>query len=112
MLYFFLKALASGFIISFASWLSLKKPALAGFIIAMPLISMIAISFSYHEHKNFEQTILFAKSILLAIPVSLAFFVPFFLSKSWGLNFLSTYLLGLFLLIIGYFIHKFITDLL
>ena len=43
MLSFALKVLFSGLIIAFASWLSVKKPILAGFIIALPLMSLISI---------------------------------------------------------------------
>ena len=45
MLSFALKVLFSGLIIAFASWLSVKKPILAGFIIALPLMSLISIFF-------------------------------------------------------------------
>ncbi len=108
--FFIFKIILSGLLISFASWLSVKKPYLAGFIISLPLISLISIALSYNEHRNYEKTLMFAKSILVGIPVSLMFFIPFLFSKTFELNFLSTYLLGIFFLIIGYFIHKYITN--
>ena len=110
MLVFCLKIFFSSLIISFASWLSFKKPQLAGFIIALPLISIIALAFSYLEHKDFEKTITFAKSILIGVPASLLFFIPFFFAKNLGLNFFSTYILALCFLIIGFFLHKYITQ--
>ena len=110
MVFFIIKVLVSSLIISLASWLSLKKPALAGFLISLPLISIIAIFFSYNEHRNIEKTIVFAKRILVGIPISLIFFLPFFFSKSLGLSFYPTYLLGIIFLIIGFFVHKFITS--
>ena len=110
MLFFFTKVLVSGIIISFASWLSLKKPSLAGFIIALPLISIISIALSYLEHKDQEKTIIFAKSILIGIPISLLFFIPFFFAKSFEWSFLTTYILGLAFLVLGFFAHKFITS--
>ena len=45
MITFALKVIFSGMIIAFASWLSVKKPVLAGFIIALPLMSLISIFF-------------------------------------------------------------------
>ena len=84
MVIFFAKVLFSAIVISFASWLSVKKPVLAGFIIALPLLSILSIAFSYAEHKNLDKTILFAKSIVIGIPASLTFFLPFFLLKLWG----------------------------
>src|SRR5690606_4868662 len=41
------KVLISACLIAFASWLSNKKPELAGFIIALPLTSLLALGFSY-----------------------------------------------------------------
>ena len=63
MIIFIAKVLFSAVLIAFASWLSIKKPVLAGFIIALPLLSILSIAFSYAEHKNLDKTILFAKSI-------------------------------------------------
>ena len=51
---------------------------MAGFIIALPMASLIAIAFVYFEHNSVEKTILYAKSILIAVPVSYLFFLPFF----------------------------------
>ena len=104
------KVLLAALVIAFASWLSGKKPELSGFIIALPIASMIAIAFSYLEHKNSENSVIFAKSILVGVPISYLFFVPFFFVKSFNLNFWIIYGLGLILLIIGYFLHKYITN--
>tara|TARA_Y100000991_G_scaffold152620_1_gene115860 strand:- start:186 stop:581 length:396 start_codon:yes stop_codon:yes gene_type:complete len=110
MLSFALKVLFSGLIIAFASWLSVKKPILAGFIIALPLMSLISIFFSYLEHKDMEKTITFSKSILVGVPASLTFFIPFFFAKSLGLSFFTTYLIGIIFLVCGFFTHKFIMN--
>ena len=40
---FALKVLLAALVIAFASWLSGKKPELSGFIIALPIASIIAI---------------------------------------------------------------------
>ena len=108
---FLAKVLLAALVIAFASWLSGKKPELSGFIIALPIASIIAIAFSYLEHKNTENTVIFAKSILVGIPVSYLFFLPFFFAKNFNMNFWLVYGLGLILLLIGYFVHKYITSL-
>ena len=108
---FLAKVLLAALVIAFASWLSGKKPELSGFIIALPIASIIAIAFSYLEHKNTENTVIFAKSILVGIPVSYLFFLPFFFAKNFNMNFWLVYGLGIILLLIGYFIHKYITSL-
>ena len=110
MFIFSLKVLFSGLVIAFASWISLKKPVLAGFIIALPLMSIISLLFSYLEHKDQEKSLIFAKSILVGIPASLTFFIPFFFSKQFGLNFFTTYSLGLVFLVIGFLAHKYLMN--
>ncbi len=64
MLFFLFKVIAGGLIIAFSSWLAGQNPKLAGFIIALPLVSLIAILFSYYEHNDTEKTVMFTKSIL------------------------------------------------
>ena len=108
---FLSKVLLAALVIAFASWLSGKKPELSGFIIALPIASIIAIAFSYLEHKNTENSVIFAKSILIGVPISYLFFVPFFFAKSLNMNFWLIYGSGLILLIIGYFLHRYITNL-
>tara|TARA_B100001175_G_scaffold49909_1_gene39244 strand:+ start:63 stop:398 length:336 start_codon:yes stop_codon:yes gene_type:complete len=108
---FLSKVLLAALVIAFASWLSGKKPELSGFIIALPIASIIAIAFSYLEHKNTENTVIFAKSILVGIPVSYLFFLPFFFAKNFNMNFWLIYGLGIIILLIGYFVHKYITSL-
>lgn len=104
----------SACVIAFASWLSGKRPDLAGFIIALPLITLLVLPFSYAEYQNPENSVQFAKSIMLAVPLSLTFFLPFLFAKYitpmlpeeyvfWGL-----YGSGILCLIMAYFIHQYL----
>ena len=108
---FFLKVLLAAVVIAFASWLSGKKPELSGFIIALPLASLIALVFSYLEHKNPETSITFAKSILIGVPISYLFFLPFFFAKNLGMNFWLIYVIGVILLVVGFVLHRYIVSL-
>ncbi len=108
-MFFFIKILFAGLIIAFSSWLAGQYPKIAGFIIALPIASLIAIIFSYVEHNDAEKSITFAKSILIGVPVSYMFFLPFFFAKPLVMNFLLIYSIGLTLLLAGFFIHKYIT---
>ena len=108
MFLFILKVLISSIIISTASLLSVKKPGLAGFIIALPIASIIVLVFSYLEFQDKEKTFLFAKSILTGIPISLLFFVPFFLSQTFEMSFWFTWTSGILLIVIGFFLHKYL----
>ena len=88
---FFFKIILAASIIVFASWLSNKKPELSGFIIALPIASMVALIFSYLDHKNPETSITFAKSL--------------------GMNFWLIYAIGVILLVVGFVLHRYIVSL-
>ena len=103
-----LKAAFAGGVIAFASWLAEKRPDLAGFILALPLASIIALVITQTQTQNSENTIKFAKSILVGVPLSYLFFVPFFLPQVSRFGFWIALSIGLLLLVIGYFIHQFI----
>ena len=103
---FVLKAFISGVIIVFAAWLAGKKPVLAGFLIALPLMSMLSILFSYLEYRDMAKINQFAVSILAAVPLSLAFFVPFLLNRWFKFNFPLTYGLAVACLVLAYFAHS------
>ncbi len=107
-MWFVVKTIISGMIIAYASWLSGKKPVLAGFIIALPLMSILSILFGYLENRDMQKINLFAVSILTAVPLSLTFFLPFILNKWLKLPFLPTYLLSLGSLFLAYTLHAFI----
>ena len=95
---FILKTVLASLIISTASWLAGKRPGLAGFIISLPLTSMLGILFSYAEYKDMAKINEFAKSIFILVPLSLVFFLPFLLNKWCKMNFGMTYFLGIALL--------------
>ena len=101
-----LKVLAAAAVISFCSWLSGKRPELAGFIVAMPIATLIVLAFSQVEWEDTANTIRFAKSILVALPFSLLFFIPFLLADKLSFGFWECYGLGLALLIVGFFVHR------
>jgi|TARA_B100001750_G_C15278316_1_gene481125 hypothetical protein len=106
MIIFLAKILVSVSVIVFCSWISGKHPVLAGFIVALPLTSMLVLLFSQLEWQDSANTINFAKSILFALPVTVAFFLPFLFADKFGLSFWHSYFLGFLLLIVGYFVHS------
>ena len=103
---FILKLLTSATLISFVSTLASKRPILAGYLTALPLTSMLALSFMYLETKDNVGATLYAKSIFVAVPLSLLFFVPFLLQAKTALPFLANFVLGIGLLWLGYFLHQ------
>lgn len=108
MLFTALKAGIAAGVIIFASWLAGKKPELAGFITALPLVSIMAIAFAYTQHGDVSNTAQYARSIIFAVPISWLFFVPFFFTEKFDLGFWVSWALGLALLVVGYFLHQWI----
>ncbi len=88
----------SACVISFVAWLSGQAPRLAGFIIALPL--------SYWQHGSAVISVHLAKSIFIAVPVSLVFFISFLLSGYFKLTFWQAYGAGCALLFFGYHAHR------
>ena len=102
------KAIFSTGVILFCAWLSNKKPVMAGFIVALPLTTLLVLPFAHQGMEEPVRSIEFAKSILAAIPISLVFFVPFLLAERFSLTFWWCYILGAALLVPGYFMHQLI----
>lgn len=100
-------SIAAG-VIAFASWLSGKKPELAGFITALPLVSILAIAFAYTQHQDASNTAQYARSIIFAVPISWLFFVPFFFNDKLNIGFWGIWAMGLALLVVGYFLHQWV----
>ena len=109
---FVFNVLVSAVMISLASWLSGRFPAAAGFIVALPLATMLVLPLSFQEHGSAETSMLLAKSIFVAIPISLTFFLPFLLSDQLSLSFWQAYALGCLALPAGFFVHRAITQVL
>ena len=101
-----LKILLSASIIAGISWYAGKNPSLAGFLIALPILSVLAISFSYFQYRDMEKINQFANSIVVSIPLSLLFFAPFILNRWLKWSFFPIILSGFILLFVGYLIHS------
>jgi hypothetical protein len=106
---FAINVVVSAVVISFASWLSGRVPVAAGFLVAMPLATMLVLPLSYQQHHDTEAVFLLAKCIFVAIPVSLMFFLPFLLSDRLSLGFWKAYALGCIALSVGYVLHRAVT---
>lgn len=96
----------SACLISFASWLSGRFPTLAGFIVALPIATMMVLPMSRIEHGEAVRTAALAKGILLAVPITITFLLPFVFAERLGLSFWQSYGLGVVLLMAGFFAHR------
>ena len=104
-MWFWIKTVLSGMLIAYASSLAGKKPVLAGFLIALPMMSMLSLLFSWLQYRDMQKVNEFAVSILAAVPLSLLFFMPFVLNRWLKMNFFVSYGLGTGLLAGAYFLH-------
>ena len=104
-MFFVLKVVISGVLIAYASWLAGRNPVAAGFIIALPLMSILSIFFSYLQYRDMEKINTFAVSIFAGIPLSLTFFIPFLMHRWFKMNFFTAYTVALGLLVLGFLIH-------
>ena len=105
---FILKMVLSSAVIAFTSWLANRKPVLAGFIISLPLVSILSILFAYAEHRDMGKINQFATSILVLVPLSLVFFVPFVLNRWLKMGFAATFSLSLACLVLAYAFATFV----
>ena len=103
------KVFLAAAIISLTSSLAGKQPRLAGFLLALPISSMLALAFFYVEYREPAQAVAFAKSVFWAVPLSLLFFVPFLLAGQLKWGFWALYVAGSLCLASGYFLHKLLT---
>lgn len=100
------KIFTSAGLIALVSWLSGRDTKLAGFLTAMPLVSVLALAFSQVQHKDAQQSVAYAKDIFTAIPLSLLFFLPFLFAKHLNLPFWGLYGLGILLVGAGFIVHQ------
>lgn len=100
------KIIISAIVISFVSWLAGKKVNLAGFLTALPITTLLALAFTQMQWSDPKQSVEYAKSVFVAIPVSLLFFIPFLMAQKFNLGFWSCYTSGIVLLGLGYFAHQ------
>lgn len=109
---FGLNVVLSALIIGIAAWLSGRFPRAAGFLVALPLATMLVLPMAYAQHHDTERTVEFAKSILIAVPVIMLFLLPFILALRYGLSFWSSYVLACLWLIPAFFFHRYLVRLL
>jgi hypothetical protein len=99
-----LNTLVSAVVIGVAAWISKRYPVTAGFIVALPVATMLVLPLAYLQHRDAGSVFDMARSILVALPITLLFFIPFLMRDR--LPFWGAYAIGCALLPVGYFIHR------
>ena len=99
-----LNTLVSALVIGVAAWLSRRYPSSAGFLIALPLATILVLPLAYLQHRDPGSAFQMARSILVALPITVLFFVPFLMRDRF--SFWGAYALGCALLPVGYVLHR------
>lgn len=100
----------SASVISFCVWLAKNSPGLAGFVISLPISTLLVLALTQFQNGDTVNGVALAKSVFIGVPASLVFFIPFLLSERLKLPFWVCYGTGVALLGVAYFIHKFFFD--
>jgi hypothetical protein len=98
---FVAKVLVSALAIAVATELAKKDVFWGAVLIALPLASILAMSWLYLETRDDALVTRFARDVLALLPVTLLFFAPFLLEPRTRLGFLPNLLIGAALLGIG-----------
>jgi hypothetical protein len=100
-LLFVVKVLVSALVIAAATEVAKRHPFWGAVIIALPLTSILAMGWLYFDTRDNVLLTQFAKDIFVIVPVSLVFFLPFWLESRTQLGFIANLLLGLGLLAVA-----------
>ncbi|MCR4333164.1 MAG: DUF3147 family protein [Sulfuricaulis sp.] len=100
-LLFAVKVLVAAVIIGIAAEVAKRNPFWGAILIALPLTSILAMSWLYADTRDNALLTQFARDIFVVVPVSLVFFVPFLLETKTRLGFIANMCVGLALLAVG-----------
>ena len=87
MILFWSKAILSGLIIALVSYVSKKMPTLGALIVSLPLVSLLAIFWMWHDGVDTEKIAVHSESTFwFALPsLPLFLILPWLLRQGWGL---------------------------
>ena len=108
---FVINVVLSALIIGLAAWLSDRFPRGAGFLVALPLATMLVLPMAYFQYRDTAKTVEFAASILIAVPVIMLFLLPLIFALRAGFSFWLSYFLGCLWLIPAFFLHRYLVRL-
>lgn len=103
---FFVKLLVSALVIALASEVAKRSPFWGALIVALPLTSILAMGWLYAETRDNALVTGFARDILLLVPMSLVFFLPFLLESRTRLGFIPNMAIGVVLLAVAVLVTR------
>jgi hypothetical protein len=73
---------------------SRRYPRAGAVLLSLPLVSLLAFTASWLQHRDLPAISKMARETLVLVPLSLPFFVPFALASRWGLGYWSSFAAG------------------
>jgi hypothetical protein len=104
-MYFLLKVLISALLIAAASEVARRNLPLAAILASLPLTSILAILWFYHDTRSGHLAGDLATQIFWAILPSLLFFIAFPCLLKTGLRFSLSLLLSITIMVVGYIVY-------
>ena len=84
-------------IIAAVGELSKRYPRYGAVLLSLPVVSILAFTFSWFQHRDLPAISKLARDTLVLVPLGLPFFVPFVLAQRLGLGFWTCLASGTFL---------------
>ena len=105
---FIVKILFSVALLLAAAEIAKRSTFLGAFVIALPLTSMLAMTWLYWDTRDAEKVSAFARDIFFLVPPSLLFFLPFLLAPRSHWPFWLNFGVGVALMAGGMFAYRFL----
>lgn len=87
---------------------SKTNAALAGYLGSLPVATIITFLLLHRDGGSMTEVSNLAKSILTGLYTSFVFFIPFILPERMRFSFWVSFLMGMVLLALSYFAHRYI----
>jgi hypothetical protein len=89
-----LRVVIAAFTIVAVSELSKRSPRWGALVLSLPLISILAMLFSWQQHHDLAGVSKLARDTLILVPLGLPLFIPLAFAERLGLSFTLAFLLG------------------
>ena len=91
------RGLIAGLVVVSVSLLSNRSPRLGGFLLTLPLVSILSFISAWSQDHDSSRVERLARETLVLVPLGLPFFVPLAFAQRLGLGFWSAFGSGLVL---------------
>lgn len=102
MLIYLLKLAISLAVILASAEAAKRSPTLGAFIVALPLVSILSMSWLYWDTRDAAKVGAYAREIFYLVPLSLVFFLPFLFEPRTHWPYWLNFALGLFVLALAF----------